>query len=315
MATRFRVLVSMSIAVAAASIGEAQQEEEDVQKELRTYRSDVLGDSFSKYLESQREGDPEYDPLFSRLEEDDLRACLFDEARPSVAVRAAWEELLRTMPVPKDVNASTKADPAAADRFLGFVEGRLNIDLPERWESAVRSARRWENDSTSFSIPGRGLEGVPEGWHRLGQDGFWMHRRVESAKWGGENYESLTFRMAHDDASREVHLLDDVQRTWGLGRVNAIETATAIFVEAHGFDCQQFPLAAIDTNTATLKWKTTVWAARPMGHFGPPLGDHWTELVVRYGVLYTIGAGTDAVYIEGFQVDDGAPKFRFSSAY
>jgi hypothetical protein len=251
------------------------------------------------------------------LDEGELRACLFDEANPIASVRAAWERLLRSMPAPKDVNAFTKADPARSQHFVGFVEGRLNIDLPGWWEGAVRSARHWENDGTSFSVPGRmiGLERVPSSWRLVGENGPWVHRRIETAEWTGEKRETLVLRLAGDRPRQEFRLSDAGQHLWAYGRINAIKTGTSIIFETQGFDCQRFPLAAFDPQTGALKWKTTVWAARPMGHSGPPLGDHWTELVVRDGVLYVIGAGTDAVYIEGFQVDNGAPKFRFSSAY
>jgi hypothetical protein len=69
-----------------------------------------------------------------------LLAQLKQVRQTGVALRAAWEEVLLAGLIPGKQPDSKIVQPEAAERFLGFVEGRLGISLPAWWEESVRRA-------------------------------------------------------------------------------------------------------------------------------------------------------------------------------
>ena len=58
----------------------------------------------------------------------------------TAAMAAGWERVRRTMP--ETVKDGVVApDSLAISRFLGLIEGRIQISIPKTWEQAVKSAR------------------------------------------------------------------------------------------------------------------------------------------------------------------------------
>ena len=286
--------------------------------ELQDYEDKVQSEEFS-------DGFPfaEYShAYFSQLENAELESCLFDDAHASVSIRAGWELLLREWAIPtRDAEPFTPAPLERVQRFIGFVEGRLVIDLPEWWEAAVKSGRRWDEGNTSFHIPGRVQHNVhvPKDWRHVELDGrdlyngIWLHRRIKDADWEDG---VLSLRMAETCKNKHsFRVWDERLQPSALDRVNALEVDSLVFAEVHGPYCREFPVVAFDSQKGALKWQAKVWSAPPVAYSGTYNGEHYTELVVHKRVLYVIGAGRDGVYIEGFRIEDGTPVIRFSSAY
>jgi hypothetical protein len=62
-----------------------------------------------------------YQQLFNNVRAEDLRFLTLN-SHPSVAVRAAWEEIRRTIPE-RQQDPPYKLDPLLLSRFLGFLDG------------------------------------------------------------------------------------------------------------------------------------------------------------------------------------------------
>lgn len=54
----------------------------------------------------------------------------------SLALRAAWQRVVRTLPTEHQKDAALP-NRNEVSRFLGFLEGRLQIDAPSAWEAAI----------------------------------------------------------------------------------------------------------------------------------------------------------------------------------
>ena len=74
----------------------------------------------------------------SKEELDRLKTC----RQSGIAIRAAWEEIRRTIPAdtPRRESTNRRINSEAMQRFLGFVEGRLPVRLPWWWKDAMARA-------------------------------------------------------------------------------------------------------------------------------------------------------------------------------
>src|SRR5262245_7802375 len=74
-------------------------------------------------------------------------AELKTHAHLGIALAAAWEVVRRTLSEEKQQAKLLKPDAQALHRFLGFVEGRLSIELPHWWESMILGAEAYDRDN------------------------------------------------------------------------------------------------------------------------------------------------------------------------
>jgi hypothetical protein len=76
------------------------------------------------------------------------------DANDGVAIRAAWEEVRRRLS--QDIAARPKNSEWTSfkgiDRFVGFVEGRLRIPVPQWWALELADARSRELERTYFFV-------------------------------------------------------------------------------------------------------------------------------------------------------------------
>jgi hypothetical protein len=66
-------------------------------------------------------------------------AALVADSNCSLALAAGWETVLRTTET-KDPKEGDGLDESAISRFLGLVEGRLCVEIPEFWEHVFQTA-------------------------------------------------------------------------------------------------------------------------------------------------------------------------------
>ncbi len=84
------------------------------------------------------------------LSPDDLQALTLHENN-SVALAAKWELVCRT--IPADWERLKRPQPVSSDelaQFLGFVEGRTRVAIPEWWQESVLELRAY--DRRRFSV-------------------------------------------------------------------------------------------------------------------------------------------------------------------
>lgn len=109
---------------------------------------DDAGDALNQLLKASRS---------SQGDIEDLQSCDV----PSIAVHAAWIENARTVPQKSKTRrtgwfGSPSPRPlkvAGVQRFIGFVEGRLNVSVPKWWEKMIASPDKQHVTRLGFVLP------------------------------------------------------------------------------------------------------------------------------------------------------------------
>lgn len=248
---------------------------------------------------------------FSYLCDDELITCITDQSAPSVSLRAAWERVLRAASPPESIESSTRISRSDSGQFIGFVEGRLAIPLPSWWRRAVRNAELTIVDGSVVSVvsvincPRPPTQSIGEAF----ADEALVNREVKT----------LTLR----DKSLEVHFRGD-PRTYSLTlppsmlrefkhRFHIEKAGQLVFVAVPDALPESYILGCFDADSSKFMWQSHIWAARTAGGSGPRLFNHAIDMIAQNSTIYLVGAGNDAFYIEGFDMESGAVNLRFSS--
>ena len=229
---------------------------------------------------------------------DELRKMMGD-ADLTVALRAAWEPVRRTLPQAK-IPRGTPADPLALARFAGFVQGRVQVPVPESWDATLCTAQS----------NGPGLD-----WFTVGEK--WRYRRTRNAS--GDSAPAHLEIERVDGSLRVVsgktvvrigsEMVERADQN-GQSAVNVLMTDDRCYVVLHGGDCSPYQIACLDRESSKVIWLSTVRATgRGINWSGPPL-EHVVSLVIQGETLLVFGAGNLAVYLEGFATSDGKSHFR-----
>ena len=234
-----------------------------------------------------------YKELLDRADRQMLRQ-LKHVSETGVALRAALEEVGLTA-------TPERVDPQAVSRFLGFIEGRLDIQLPTWWEETIVSA--------TLDPTGRIVPGFPQRWltedspkdfpelAKLEQTQSRTHTRVQI----GKQAVLLTpevFEMRRKSLANTAGYLD---------QENCI-------LALHSDSGESYSLLCFDRRTGEIRWKSEVWAGA--SEFTVIGKSHEIVAVVTKGKrVFVVGSGTFHFYIEGFDRKTGQAEFRFVNFY
>lgn len=237
-----------------------------------------------------------YRGLFDHCTSEELRELV---AHPdySVALGAGWERVRRTLPEEKQAKA-LPPDKNELYRFLGLVEGRTQIPLPERWASIVLSAGSYGRGNIWFPRP-KGLF-EPGGYApdtgeerpALQKEGDQWKVTLDGKMWSapkGVDYERDTLVVA-----------------------SASET---LFLASYNYwPANPFAVYALDRQTGKTLWWSNVWAEGALFHY-EGRGWHDVQLRVQGQHLVVFGIGDGTAYVEAFDAKTGKNLYRFCTSY
>lgn len=250
---------------------------------------------------SPHEAAEAYDLLFSQAPAKELQDLLNDK-HLNISLRAAWERVRRTV---KEGKLSSPVSPDASElhRFVGFVEGRLAVPIPERWEHSLLSAMAHERDNIFFNVFGNSP-------YRRTEAELSAPKSVSVRKNDGG------FLLDVDEQSLRIpaDVVKSASRKGPIDAINAIVDGDRCYVALHSDSGSPYDVRCFEIATAKLLWSTEVWAAGGLVMY-TGIGFHWADLVLHDKVLYVFGVSGDAAYIEGFSTKDGNNQFRFSTSY
>jgi len=234
-----------------------------------------------------------YKALLDKADRKKLRQ-LKHVSETGVALRAALEDVRLTA-------KPERVDAQAISRFLGFVEGRLDIQLPTWWEETIASA--------TLDPTGRIVPGFPQRWltddtpqdfpelAKLEQTQSPTHTRVRIGK-------------------QTVLLTPEVFEIRGKAMANTAGylDEDVCILALHSDSGQSYSLLCLDRRTGGIRWKSEVWAgASEVVAIGK-----WyeiVEIVTKGKRVFVIGSGVFHFYIEGFDRETGKAEFRFVNWY
>jgi hypothetical protein len=246
-----------------------------------THSTDELADRIAKFLSDTRRSD--LDRLMSASE------C-------TAALAAGWERVRRTMPETEEKDV-VSPDLLAITRFLGLVEGRLQVPVPKTWEEALKSAMGYGPKSIWFPrSDGVLVERFHEEW-RLERDGaHWLLKK-----------DNRLIKLPIEDHSGPIE------------NASVVCAGEWWYVALYG-SFSQYKLFAVDQGTGKVMWSSHVWGTTkvyPPGIIGFGSGSDWHVATLRLSgeTLVVFGFSGCAVYVEAFDRKTGENRCRFSTAY
>lgn len=279
-------LIAWSCYPASMSLGgDPNRDDELLESLVRAYTDDALGRTMQSQL-----------ALFGNASDRQIGE-LKTHRNDGVAVRAAWEVVRRAVAGDPDA----RPPRAALDRFIGFVEGRIQCAVPAWWESAVHSTEYGHPCTAPFERE----SGSP----------------YHSAKPNVLAPLGTTVDMATQDVVVTVGR-DSFRFPLSITngklpeRLSALVEGERCYVGLHSDVAIGYRLICTPRRSGEVVWVGRVWGSGLGSYSGlSGCGHHWVAVVPRGDSVVVFGADDFAAYLEGFDAKSGVPLFRFSTFY
>jgi hypothetical protein len=237
----------------------------------------------------------------------------------SLQLASAWEAARREMSI------SVKGpDTFGNGRFVGFVEGRLDVAPPTWWVLALREGNLgidtlyfnkptckspYIESSFRFNAPTRDLVGSVG----TKDEQAWVPAMI-SPVGAFINDEKGGWRVGIGDDF--VIVREELRER--MGQVHHWACVSfgkdCVYLAFHaGVPCP-FKLYCIDRTSGSLKWQTLVWVSGNLfqctgSHF------HWVEIKESANEVVVFGVANEMAYVEGFRRVNGLNSFRFGTLF
>jgi hypothetical protein len=272
----------------------------------RGQEPDKADEVIQKVLEPRR-------PTRGSADYDDYKAS-FDNMPPErisllkhnenigICLRSAWEEVRRSIPVNQKEERDMKIDRCALNRFEGFVEGRLDCEIPAWWRQALLSACASGRDAIGFDAP-----------------------RKQPSHAGREGFSARVFwPLVNADRPFVIELNDEkveipqatIKEMDGPDTfvADVLLTNRRVYFAWHR-DCTiGFTLYSIDRSSKKVQWHNLV-CPDGGGIFYSGVTRHCVTIIGQKDRVVLFGAGELCIYVAAFSKTDGSSLFQFSSRY
>jgi hypothetical protein len=291
MVMRFIPLCLLLILLAGL-FGYTQEKRVDENKQLRAIRA----------APSAFHAVSAYGELFKGANAEDLRTLQMN-ASSTIAVQAAWEEVEHTVPE-KEPAKVVRPDRQKLSWFLGFLEGRARVKVPQWWAEAVldsRANRRgnvYPGGVSLLDAKANAVEPPPQATFDTRDGKPVICVGSVSAPIPADLHDKLV--------GRGLPLPPE--------RVSALITSTRCYVAVH--DSWGYPhrLACVERSSARTRWVADVWGS--WWGFGTGVASGgWVEIAEQDDRVVVFGVACLGFNVEAFRKEDGVNVFRFSNGY
>jgi len=215
----------------------------------------------------------------------------------ATALASGWERVRRTLPRLRRQEL-VSPDAQAISRFLGLVEGRMQVPLPRIWEATVKSVKGYEQGVIWFPFPR--TEGVSATGHRLAES------EVSAPTRRGEQW---IVRKGNETISLPA------EDHFGPVDKSTVEVSGRVaFVALYGSAPDPYQLFSVDRSNGKVNWTSEVWAAGGFVNYHG-LGWHVVGMRLVAEKLAVFGVSEGTAYIEVFDCESGENQYRFGTAY
>lgn len=235
---------------------------------------------------------------------------------------AAWEAVRRSTlagdNIPPERIEHRSIDDAVLGNFLGFLEGRLGFNLPERWSKNFDGrtvAHRATGGRLSDEGPPLGNDATDDAIVSLNHDisattstpGLTLLRAEKGVDVGidGKKYHIPEAVFSHALRYQEFSIIDALPAS-DKGLVCAVHSEVG----------RTYFLYYVHANEPAPRWTSNVWADWGMLRAASGSGYwHVLDIVLHEKRVFLFGSSPICMYIEGFDLDSGRNVCRFSTAY
>jgi hypothetical protein len=284
----------------------------------------LLRDATAKARNSSQTGNV-YERILGSITENELQELVHDSDL-SITLNAAWA-----------LNRSAKRQHISpgAQRFLGVLESRTGLNVPQWWEVEATSAAlgdrsKFLNEKLSNEIIGRYFPFSPF-LERLG-DGSYVFKveKFDKAPLGLLARANISVKPQGDGVSVKadsVELRIDATRLSELASeykfaryIDVRHKPPRVIVSLHDEFGSKFPFWCVDAQSGRLLWDGESWGygAENLIAFRSGPWRHKVEVVIANHTVAVFGGGTSTysvVYLEAYDIRSGKPLYRFASNY
>lgn len=207
----------------------------------------------------------------------------------AAAIRAGWRRVLRATPT-SDRKPGEQLSRVATSRFLGLLEGRLRITIPETCEEAIQTAEWRSDDVISFKHL------TPPVTTTQASD------TSETAQ-----VRTIGKRWLVDYGEKRYSVPADSRLQLGLNATVAIDGETA-YVAVYDWPPDAYTIHAFEHSR--IVWSSTVRAADGLLNY-TGRGRHDVLLNISESHITVFGGSSNTIYIEMFERTTGEASFRF----
>jgi hypothetical protein len=266
----------------------------------RAYLDTALKDSTADDLRE------EYDRLFAKADLAQIKRLQLDD-NTSLSLRAAWEQVRRTIKVEKG-KRQVRPNPVTLNWFLGFLEGRLRTGVPDWWRETLLDARAERPGSVFFELPSK-LR-----YHKTAFDLY-----APGDTFLEELNADLVLRAGSETCKIPESLLVKLRANGGAHYIATAFSSGVCYFTLHSYLLSPYSLVCLDRASGRSFWTTEVWATGRSRYTGlsADLASalHWVSIYCQERRVIVFGGGGHGVYVEGFDNKDGKVLFRFSTSY
>ena len=241
-----------------------------------------------------------YRTLFNNMKPDDLGA-LQTHQEDAIAVRAAWQAVVFSVPDP-GLADSLRPVRHQLDWFLGFLEGRLRVQVPPWWAEALLDSRA----DRRFVYPGRFQKPT---CHEAGVGGL----RASTGTALKEEDATVVLTVGNESVPIPKELLAKTHSNAERREFAVLMTPSRCYIVVHGQVGYPYDLACVDRLSGKALWRSKVrgtWSGFSNGYH-----EMRVTITEQDSRVVVFGCALTGVYVEVFQSADGLPVSRFSSSY
>lgn len=237
--------------------------------------------------------------LFAKVSNEKLRELAI-HSNDNLSIRSRWEQVLRGRFSRR--NNSEAVGKAAASWFIGVMEGRLSINVPERWSKTLAHCKISQYDRSPDAvvslIPSSKFSGYLENEYGI--------------------FTPKSIKMELKDTAKKLYRIYVNESTFTFSSenlklpgccLNATSNKNTIIVTTHHKSDGSFPVIALNHDNEEL-WNSKVHTYSGIGSGLP--GEHWTELLIVGNRVFVFGASLNDLYVQGFNLSDGSTAFKFN---
>ncbi len=227
-----------------------------------------------------------------------------------LAIQAAWETAVRQLHA---VKGRQSLDSATVGRFVGFVEGRLQVNAPGWWAQTLLSGE-FESDD------GNGQE-----W-RFALERFFSVRRTDLGFFAPSEI-SLKVQPAGvlvcqgEDSQLVPETLAKQEEKSPSTRIASTMDVDYCYFAIYSGVPGPFTMSIVERRSGKAAHKATVLGESLLfqrilwSEGDPPIGQHAVGIVVGPESVFVFGASRGMPYIEGFDRRNGRCTMRFCGSY
>lgn len=233
----------------------------------------------------------------------------------SVAIRAAWEVVVRSSSPGLDNQTDAPLSREEAARFLGFVEGRLHLSLPEWWQEAVLAGKR-RGSVVVFELS---LDDTPASLTAAESNPFSVSSHSERWSVDLSAQDLVVTEIPEVAAVVETRIPSEIlglEKCMGVGEPYGVIVDRRDGIVMVGIDqgpADFYQVTAIDGESLEKMWSSDI-RLRVMGIGGSPRGyRHDNAFVQSESTIYVIGVTVERAYLYGYDPETGEEVFRFET--